>query len=328
MSFDEIKGHERPLRLIKAMLAAGRLPHALLLSGPAGVGKRTLALALAQAVNCLNPRSGEPCGVCLSCDKIIRGLHPDVEEIAPEGKARLIKIESVRDLRTRIAYKPYEGRCKVFIVREADRMKEEQANALLKTLEEPPPQSLLILTTPEESDLLPTMVSRCLRLSLAPLPRALVEDWLKMRRGLMGPRARLLASMSGGCLGRVKDVSPDEFWNRRQEIVSRLGTLDARRLEPALKWAAELAAGESGWPDLFSLLRFWYRDLMILSGIGGEERLMNQDLAGQLKTAAAGRRCDDFRAALAAVDRAEDALNRFIRPELVFENLLLALAEI
>ena len=117
------------------MLVSGRMPHALLLTGPAGVGKHTLALALAQAVNCLGPDPTEPCGVCSSCTKIARGTHPDVGELAPEGRLRVIKIDHVRELRKQIAFKPYEGRTKVFIVREADRMQaqsEEPANALLK----------------------------------------------------------------------------------------------------------------------------------------------------------------------------------------------------
>ena len=173
MGFANLVGHDRTVKLIRAMLDSDRLPHALLITGPAGVGKHTLALGLAQAANCLADLPDRPCGRCKACAKIERRTHPDVSAIEPEGRLRVIKIESIRELRKQIAFRPYEWRTKVFIVREADRMQvqsDSAANALLKTLEEPPPSSLLILTAPKESDLLTTIVSRCLRLKLAPLP--------------------------------------------------------------------------------------------------------------------------------------------------------------
>lgn len=328
MGFSEIIGHDRAVKLLQAMLSHGRLPHALLITGPEGVGKRSLALALAQAVNCLGPEPGQPCGTCPACSKIKRGLHPDVVELEPEGRLRLIKIEGVRELKNRVAFRPFEGRTKVFLIREADRMPEPAANALLKTLEEPPPESLLILTAPEESDLLPTIVSRCLHLSLIPLAREVIEDWLARERDLRGDRARLAAALSGGCLGRVMDMVPEEAWSRREGVVARLGRLYAARPEPALKWAAELAGDKEGWPEELSLIRFWYRDLMVLAGGGRERHLVNEDLAGSLKSVVAGRRPEIFAAALAEIERAEDALSRLIRPELVFENLMLALADL
>ena len=330
MSFTDLIGHGRAVGLLKAMLLRNRLPHAVLITGPSGVGKRTLALALAQAANCAAEVQERPCGVCGPCGKIARGVHPDVSRIEPEGRLRVTKIDSIRDLRRQIAYKPYEGRTKVYIVEEAERMQvqgDSAANALLKTLEEPPPSSLLILTALREADLLPTIVSRCLRLNLAPLPISTVEEWLAEKKGLTGPQARLAASMSEGCLGRVVDLDLDELWSVRDSVCQRLASLRSNETGPAVEWAAEMASSQDSWPRMLSLLRFWYRDLMVLAAGVPDEHLVNRDRLSTLEQWAAGRDPETFIGALMEIDRAEEALNRLIRPDLVFENLVLALAD-
>lgn len=326
--FDRIIGHERPLNMVKAMLARGRLPHALLITGPAGIGKYTLALALAQAVNCEQPERGEPCGICPACGKIERGAHPDVVVLEPEGRTRVIKIDAVRELRNQVAYHPFEGRTKVFIIRQAERMGNEAANALLKTLEEPPPQSLILLTAPEETDLLPTVVSRCLRLGLAPLSRQLIIDWLRRERDIDESEARLLATLAGGCLGRVTDIEPVETRDKQREIVEKLGSLTASRSRETLTWAEELAGAEEERPRFFDLARFWYRDLMILAANGGEHHLVHTDFKEELHRRVKGHGPETFIAALKEIDDAEEALERMVRPDLVMENLMFNLAQI
>ncbi len=328
MGFDRIIGHERALNMVRAMLARGRLPHALLITGPAGIGKFTFAFALAQAVNCARPEEGEPCGTCSHCRKIERGVHPDVTVLEPEGRARIIKIELVRELRNQLAYRPFEGRTKVFIIRQAERMGNEAANALLKTLEEPPPQSLILLTAPEEADLLPTVVSRCLRLGLAPLDRELVEDWLKRERNLNENEARLLATLADGCLGRVADMEPDKIRDKQIEIIERLDSLTSSRPGNALAWAEELAGAEEERPEFFELARFWYRDLMILAAQGGEHHLVHTDLKEELHRRVGGRGPETFISALREIDFAEEALESMVRPDLVMENLMFNLSQI
>ncbi len=329
MGFDQIIGHERPIKMARAMLARGRLPHALLITGPAGVGKHTFALALAQAVNCERPEAGEACGTCPACDKIKRGVHPDVVEIEPEGRSQVIKVERVRELRGQVSFRPFEGRTKVFLVREAQKMNETSANALLKTLEEPPPASLIILTAPEEADLLPTVVSRCLRLGLAPLPGELIEGWLERERGLTGVKARLLASLSGGCLGRVAELETRDIWELRRKTLERLKQFDSGGYLAALDWAEILTGSEDERDLTFDMLRFWYRDLMILACHGDTRRVVNSDLWDELNNRLKGNRGPErFLNALKEIDKAEDALSRMARPELVMENLMLNLFEI
>lgn len=314
--------------MVKAMLARGRLPHALLITGPAGVGKYTFAVVLAQAVNCEQLVNGEPCGICPACGKIERGAHPDVVVLEPEGRTQVIKIEAVRELRNQVAYRPFEGRTKVCIIRQAERMGNEAANALLKTLEEPPPQSLLLLTAPEETDLLPTVVSRCVRLGLAPLSRQLVIDWLQSERGISESEARLLATLANGCLGRVTNIEPAETRNKQKEIVEKLGSLAGSRSGQALTWAEELAGAEEERPRFFEFARLWYRDLMILAAHGGEHHLVHTDFKEELSRRAKKHKPEAFIAALKEIDAAEEALERMVRPDLVMENLIFSLAQI
>ncbi|MDR2945376.1 MAG: DNA polymerase III subunit gamma/tau, partial [Candidatus Adiutrix sp.] len=137
-----LMGLESVTAALETMMASGRLPHALLLTGPRGGGKNSLARALAAALNCASPEAGGgPCGHCPSCQKIAKDVHPDLRTLAPTGRSRQIKMEDVQTLRADMAFRPYEGRVKVFVIREADRLGNEAGNALLKTLEEPPPDS-------------------------------------------------------------------------------------------------------------------------------------------------------------------------------------------
>ncbi len=164
MTFSDIVGHKIPLRLLSSALASGRLAHAYLFHGEEGIGKRSVAEIFARGAMC----SGEavPCNLCPSCTKFLRGVHPDLHRLSPSGA--FIKIEHVREVESLLVFRPAAGKRKVVLIDEADRMKEETANALLKTLEEPPPETLLILITPHPQALLPTMISRCEQVRFIP----------------------------------------------------------------------------------------------------------------------------------------------------------------
>jgi DNA polymerase III subunit delta' len=171
MPFRDITGHRRLLDLLARSIGRGTLPQSLIFAGPSHIGKRVTAVAVAQALNCLQPpeithERADACGRCAACVRIARGVHPDVLVVEP-GDSGSIKIDHVRDIVDRAAYRPFEGRRRVVIVDEADALVPAAQNALLKTLEEPPPSSTFILVTARPDMLLATVRSRCIRLGFA-----------------------------------------------------------------------------------------------------------------------------------------------------------------
>src|SRR5574337_755106 len=225
MPFRDLIGQARAIRFLHRALMTGRIAHAYLFTGPVGVGKPAAALAFAQARTCervasveFGVSSGYPtpdtrhptpmdgCGECRACRNIANGLHPDVQIIEPDGAT--VKIEQIRTLEADAALVPYEAQWKAFILNSAERMTEQAANALLKTLEEPAKDTVFILLTSTVSALLPTIVSRCQIVTFSPLPHGEIEALLG-EKGMEASRARLIASLSRGSIERA--FSPEEI---------------------------------------------------------------------------------------------------------------------
>ncbi|MGQ9920857.1 MAG: DNA polymerase III subunit delta' [Desulfobacca sp.] len=287
MFFRDLLGQERVLGLLKQALASGQLPHALLFSGPEGVGKASTALALAQALNCQERQPDQDaCGQCRSCRLFAAGTHPDFLLIRPEGEAvnAQIKIEQIRELRRQTGFAPFAGGWRVIVLKPAEAMNEAAANALLKTLEEPPAHNLLILIASGERDLLPTIVSRCRRLVFNALPQSVVVQQLQARRGLEVQTATLVAALHGGSLGAALAADPAALLAERDQMLSDLAILDGRGMGAALDWAAAKAKKGAAVERFLLLAQLWYRDLLVLACQGAVTHLTQPDrLADLLK---------------------------------------------
>lgn len=241
--FSTIVGHERAIRVLKRALASGRIAHAYLFWGPDGIGKEEAALAFASVLFCNNPGAssrGEPCGECPSCRKMEAGGHPDLHLLAPGEKA--ISVEDVRALQEAIAFQAYEKGRKVVIIRDAPRMSQAGANALLKTVEEPPPETFLILLAAHPSRLLPTLVSRCQPIRFDPLSEADVGRVLRAR-GLEPEAADRLAGLSGGSPGTAMALDPAAVTDLMAEVAGIARTLDTlgviKRFELGDRWSKD-----------------------------------------------------------------------------------------
>jgi DNA polymerase III subunit delta' len=359
MSLREIRGHERLKAILARALERGRMPPSLLLAGPEGVGKKTLALALAQAIMCERAPVAEPCGDCRSCRRVAAGLepaklealrseadrHPDEDvwrnfRIHPDlvlaegwrltktGRPRAepeIRVDQVRDLIGEIAGAPFEARQRVFVIDDAHTMNDSAQNALLKSLEEPPPRSHVMLVSSAPFGLRQTIRSRCQLVRFGPLPRATLGAVLLERGGLSPDEAGLRAGLAGGSVAAALAFESEQYQRTREAalaLLERLEGLDALgRME-----AAELLAQADDAALLLTILRSLLRDVAALHAGGSGAALGNADVAPRLAALAArplGERAGALAERVASVRR---SVRAFANRLLSFDVLVDALA--
>jgi DNA polymerase-3 subunit delta' len=282
MAFARILGHQRLRGLLGRAIGHHRLPPALLFSGPSGVGKKTLALAVGRALLC-EVDDGDTCDICAACSRAARGLHPDAILIEPDGAS--IKIEQVRDVVREIAGRPFEGRARAVVFDEAHLLTEQAQNALLKSLEEPPATSHVFLVTASPQALLPTIRSRCQMLRFSPLPQSLLETHLRETSGVSAEEARLRAVLSGGSLGVALAFESEAWRALREDLMEVLEKLGRSGVVGRMDAAERLADMDD--PVLaLTALRSLLRD--VAARRAGSPVLLNADVAGRLEALARG----------------------------------------
>jgi DNA polymerase-3 subunit delta' len=256
------------------------------------------------------------------------GTHPDFLVISPEESKTQIKIEVIRELRRLTDYPPLGGGWRVVLIKPAEALSAQNdaaANALLKTLEEPPPQHLLVLTARGEADLLPTIVSRCHKLAFAPLPSALIIQELENRRSLPRSQAALVAALSGGSLGRALALDPEELVRQRDQVLSDLAQINRGSTGLVLEWAQRLTKNRTDLENFLLLAQLWYRDLLLSHFQAPASLLAHQDLLSLLSQARAGGAPATWFANFAALGVAQRHLQSNLNPELTLDILGLRL---
>jgi DNA polymerase-3 subunit delta' len=219
MPFSDLTGNAPLVRRLKHLVGSERLPPSMIFSGRAGVGKLEAAVTLAQALNC-TVEPGDACGRCPSCLRIAKGEHADVRRLEPEGRGGQLRAEGVREAISEIPYRPFEGRKRVVILADAERMNPTTANTLLKVLEEPPPWTKLVLLTANEAALLPTIHSRCQIFRFSPFAPDELERLLVSRHGLAPDRAPILAAVAGGGIARALSLAEEPLFELREQALS------------------------------------------------------------------------------------------------------------
>lgn len=332
-----VLGHDWAVNLLQQSLSRDRLAHAYLFTGPPSVGKTSLALYLARALNCADP-GPRPCGVCASCRKIDRGVHPDVrvidesestgdtaDEPAEPGarRKRGIKIGQIRELQAQAALSPFEGRRRVYVLCDFQRANLEAANCLLKTLEEPPDRVVLILTALQAEGLLPTIVSRCQVLNLRPLPVNQVQKALQEYWGVEEARAAALAGLSAGRLGWAIRASQNEaLLGAREKYLVALEQSGKLSYTERIRLAQQLSRNPVNLMDALDLWQEWWRDLL-LARSGSSARLVNVDREQAIRADAERYSLQEIESFLRAIERAIQQLDANVSPSLVMEVLLL-----
>jgi DNA polymerase-3 subunit delta' len=283
MTFSGIVGHDRLKDFFLRAQRRGRTPPALVLCGPVGIGKRTLALEAARALLC-ETKSGDACGACKACDRVARRMHPDFFLLEPAPAS--IKIEAVRDLVGEVQSRPFEAATRAFVIDDAHLMTEQAQNAFLKSLEEPPATSRILLVTAEPDRLLPTIRSRCQTLRASALTSEQVEAFLS-ERGVAADEARLRASVSAGSIGRALSFDTDGYMDARE---SALAAVEAAGSSPFAAMAAADSLADNDAPLVALVaMRSLLRDVAALHAGAAADMLVNSDLEGRLRALAQGR---------------------------------------
>lgn len=316
--FTQLLGQDKAKRMLSRSLAAGRVPHAYIFKGPEGVGKRLFARGVAAAVNCRDKDRVGACGVCSSCKKFRSMNHPDFQVVSPEKG--VIKIDQIRRLTKELSYPPYESTMRVVVLEDVQTMRREAANSLLKTLEEPPENNLLILTAEASQEILATLTSRC---QVVPFSQLSVDDTVTIlvQHGIEREAARLLARLSEGSPGKALLFHKTEMIGLWRKLVSFLSdkAIDADRdVGELLHLAENMASLKEELPSLLGLLKIWLRDLL-LGGTESGDQSGNGIISGKICNSS------ELFAKLQDIDRAERELARNCNRNLVCEVLLFKL---
>lgn len=360
MALSDIRDQEIPMRLIGNLLSRNRIPNGMLFWGPSGVGKSMTAMTFAKALNC-KESPGDACGTCISCRKIDNGNHPDIMQVSPVKKSRIIDVEAIENVIEMASLRPYEGDWRIFIINEADRMRGPAQNQLLKTLEEPLGPSVFILVSEYPQLLLPTIRSRCQRIRFRSLHPDTVKELLLAQRDIAPELAEAIAGIAQGQMSRALDLVDSDKRAMVFEIIERFQHGEDP-LEIAEEFAGFVTSQKAGIESMIKsesepidvketskedrerikeeqlalvdalnrrsifeflyLLEMWYRDVLVYGATGDASRVLNRDRLALLEKSDA----KNSEAKIGAIEKARLYLERFLSEDRVFRDLFFVLA--
>jgi len=318
MPFRGIAGHSGPIATIRRILGSGRVAHAYLFSGPEGIGKKKVATAFIEALFC---GKAEGCGECISCRKILSGNHPDIHTLEPDGQ--FIKVDQVRGLQKDLSYRPYEALRKACIIDGADRFNLSSGNSLLKTLEEPPGNALIILLATNIDTVLPTIRSRCQQLSFSGVPVEEIAGFLE-NNGVDADIARVAASLAEGSIARALSLCSEEIMAERSEVITTACNLSLKNMIDLFSFGEQFDKDREKTLQIIGILTSFWRDMLHLAS--GSSDLVNSDLSTLLERETSRRSREALLRGLDQLDKSRQALLRNANVRLSMDVLSMQLA--
>ena len=323
MAFRDILGQEHALLLLQKALVSTRLGHAYLFYGPRGVGKRLTALQFAKALVC-RATSSEACDTCISCHKVTTGNHPDVVSVSPEGAS--IRIEHIRAIQRQLGYKPYESQRTIILIDGCESLTPPAANALLKTLEEPPASALLLLLTSKKDALPLTILSRCQLIPFRPLAPSHIRSIL-VQQGMDPTTAAIAATLAEGRLDTWAQTDVSQVLARRQGAYALLQAQGNTRHTPLFLLARQCAGSREQCEEVLHWLSLFCRDLVLLK-VAPTLPLYNHDLQAELTVLAHALAVDPLLELFHVIERLRHYLTMNVNPQLTFEQLVIQLQQL
>jgi len=332
------------VRILTTIIRNGNIPHALLFTGIEGVGKQTTAMAFAMALNCTAQiRSAErgmqnqekvqipteSCCSCRSCKKIQTGNHPDIIHLKPSGA--FIRVDQIRGLCRTLSLKPFEARRRVVLISDSHAMNPAAGNALLKILEEPPGRTILILTTLQISDLLPTIVSRCQHIRFNPISRSALKKFLIEKQGLHPDNASTLATLAHGSFSRALSLSRTNWISRRKWLIHASGldqpeSLSLRSVGSLLAFAERLSKNKETLFDALEIMKTWLRDLVVWKY--HPEKIINKDFIDSIQNISQKSTAASLLLKIAAIQEAQKDIQANSNLRLTLDVLMMRMARV
>jgi len=317
MSLGDIKSQDRAVDFLKKSIEAQRLSHSLLFFGPEAIGKKLTAMTLAKAFNCEVRGPLDCCDGCSSCHRITNFNHPDVHWIEPEGSGNKIKIERIRTMKERIALKPFEGKSKFFIIERSHFMRDEAANSILKTLEEPPKDSFIVLITDDLNKILPTLRSRCQWVLFSSVMAERLKGFLVQEYNLTDKDAHFLSHLSEGKIGKALTMKDKGSLKWKNEVLDKFSKESIIFMEDPFFF-------NNKREDVLSLVDIivsWYRDLFVLKNSQDTSLLINVDRIDDIRSKTESLSRDKIKEILEEALKTRAYIERNVNPKLALSNL-------
>ncbi|MBR5338167.1 MAG: DNA polymerase III subunit delta' [Lachnospiraceae bacterium] len=324
--YKSIIGHEKTIEFLKNSIAADKVSHAYIFDGEDYSGKSLLAGAFAMSLQC-EAGGSEPCGECHSCKQAQTDNHPDIIWLDHE-KPGSVGVDDIRKLNGNLLIKPYSGRYKIYIIREAEKMTDQAQNALLKTIEEPPEYAVIIMLTNNYESFLPTIRSRCVRVSLEPVSNDVLIKFLREQQGVNDYQARICAAFAQGNVGKALKLAQSEEFNQMKDEVLRL-VKNIKRMEQfeVLSLLHNITEYKLSIYDFLDMIMVWYRDVLLFKATSDANGLIFKDELSDIRHQANESSYQGIEAILESLEKAKVRIRANVNFDLVVELLFLAMRE-